>query len=178
MRVLVEPADIDAAQMRFESLLRSHSDRVIPVYIGHQGDSFEETVHWCEDLGIWHCCRRLESRYWNAFGIGEPRECSNLPITCEINIPLRGLNRHVAGIYLRDNTGNLYIGHRGKIGGGRRGIGKALFRENYAGEWVEIEDHDRLTDVALVATLDSDTLGQQVAEFVREVARIKALAAR
>ena len=48
-------------------------------------------------------------------------------INCEINMPKEGINRSFAGLFVRDNNGNIYITHNGNLRGGRKGISKSNF---------------------------------------------------
>jgi 5-methylcytosine-specific restriction protein A len=75
-------------------------------------------------LGIWLACDVIgKSRYWNAFGTRNPKQNKMVPIGCEINFPLFGIDRRVSGGVAEDETGRLSLVHRGRIGGGRKGIG-------------------------------------------------------
>jgi len=129
---------------------------------------------------LWFHSRKLEDkfdseriavkRYWNAFGLSEvaPRQNSMLPIVCEINPLLEGLDKRVQGAFARDN-GHVWLLHRGKIGGGRPGIGRRLFFENYFGEVKGIAG-DRF---AIIGDIGSPDFVQRVRNFVREVEQIK-----
>jgi len=176
LKVLDNESDISEAQQRFAEGFARFARERIPVKLGFRGGNFEAEVSWCADLGIWtHFMMKPDSRYRNAFGIGKPAEGKNVSITCQINFPLRGINRRVAGAFVVDSYGDIYVAHRGKIGGGRAGIGKALFEEHYRGEWTDVDDGGIENTVALVAALNSPRLARQVSEFVFEVDRIKGL---
>lgn len=176
LKVLDDESSIREAQQRFKEELERFVDEKIPVTLGHRGDSFEAEVSWCSKLNIWTYSGVVpESRYWNAFGIGKPAEGKNVSITCEINFPLRGIDRLIAGAFAVDGSGSVFVVHRGKIGGGRKGIGKLLFEENYRGEWIDVKDGEVQNVVALVSALSSPRFARQVSEFVYEVDRIKSL---
>jgi hypothetical protein len=138
------------------------------------------TANWSEPLDIWFAAQtpsRVDTtpRYWNAFGTTKPEPDRNKTIACEINFPIGGVNRRVGGAFAEDEHGRWHIVHRGKIGGGREGIGSGLFFRNYRGEKVTVHDGEEST-VALVGDLDSSRLAAQVALFVKEVKRVKGLA--
>lgn len=99
-----------------------------------------------------------------------PRQNSMLPIVCEINPPLEGLDKRVQGAFACDN-GHIWLLHRGKIGGGKPGIGRKLFFENYLGEVREISN-DRF---AIIGDINSPDFIERVKNFVQEVERIKGL---
>jgi hypothetical protein len=116
-----------------------------------------------------------DSRYWHAFGTGKPSESSHIPITCEINFPIRGIDRRVGGAMAADRYGRIFVVHRGKIGGGQKGIGKALFEDHYRGVWATMEDGSVDTTVALIGELNSARFVRQITHFVRKVDKVKDL---
>ena len=125
-------------------------------------------------MGLAWCARALVgSRYWNAFGLSDntPKQNSLLPIVCEINPPLEGLNRRVQGAFVKTEDEQLLLVHRGKIGGGRRDIGRPLFFNNYQGQIRDI--NGRM--FAIIGDISSPNLAQKVEFFMKEVDRIKSL---
>jgi len=68
--------------------------------------------------------------------------------------------------------------HRGKIGGGKKGVGKSLFEENYRGIWAWMEDGDSLSQVAVVGLLGSERFALQAAGFVEKIEKLKLAASR
>jgi hypothetical protein len=116
-----------------------------------------------------------DSRYWHAFGTGKPSESSHIPITCEINFPIRGIDRRVGGAMAADRYGRIFVVHRGRIGGGQKGIGKALFEDHYRGVWATMEDGSVDTTVALIGELNSARFVRQITQFVRKVDKVKDL---
>jgi hypothetical protein len=99
-----------------------------------------------------------------------------MPITAEINFNYDGYTRRIAGIFICDNKKDIYLAHTGKIGGGRQGIGKHAFQNFYLGrQTVEVEWPDKLnTEVICIGKLGGIALPEQIAHFVKEVARFKA----
>lgn len=168
------PNEIDEKELRFIEILRKALSNSSTRDIGYHGGGVPAAdVHWSERLGIWTHSRKLSNRYWNAFGTMPPSENQRLEITCEANIPLRGTNRRIAGVFLVDqDTEDICIGHSGRIGGGRKNIGRTLFLNRYPGLIREIKDKEGMRKVAIIGSLGSD-LPIQMAYFVREVARIK-----
>ena len=145
--------------------------------LGYQGGGQERDVFWHQALGIWGLFEPLaaKGRYWICFGRENPAKKASLTITLETNPPIEGVNRRCAGVFLRDNEGHFYIAHSGKIGGGRKGIGKKAFREYSQGEsWQIVRWPDRkLSELKVICRLDVPDLVQKTADFVNEVARFK-----
>lgn len=178
LRILDRKSDIEKAQQLFGKQFEPFIDERVATNIGYKGGGIQATVSWSSIFGLWLYLGRVANgnRYWNAFGQENPREHHNLSITCEINFPLEGINRRVSGAFASDDSGRLFLLYRGRIGGGRPGISKSLFSQNYSGEWTDVRDGELDTKVALIAALGSTNFTQRVGQFVYEIERIKALA--
>ena len=79
----------------------------------------------------WYKTRKLVDndggayRYLNWFG---KIKSGNLHISVEINSPIEGCNRRVAGYFAKNlYNGTIYLMHSGRIGGGAKGVGKDGF---------------------------------------------------
>jgi hypothetical protein len=178
LKVVEDESAIRRHQRLFAKTLRTLAKETILVKLGHPGASEKAKVAWSEALGIWCFSRKIAgSRYWNAFGIGRPEGGASIAITGEINFPLCGIDRRTGGAFAQDHTGRAYVVHRGKLGGGRKGIGKSLFDDHYRGVWEIMDDGSEETPVAVVGLLNSPRFARQVAQFVRKIARIKEAAA-
>jgi len=176
-RVLERAAEIRRVRKEIVAAFRKHGAKPVRANLGFRGENLDVRVLWMEDLGIWLAPSVISgSRYWNAFGTKSPHGGS-VPITCEVNLPLQGIDRRIGGIAVADEQGRTILAHRGRIGGGREGIGAELFWSHYEGKRLTVWDGDRETDVAAVAEIGSPRLVRQIQFFVREVERIKALAA-
>ena len=168
-----EPA-IRKYQRQFSRGLKLLTDEVIPVELGHPGASIRTKVSWSDRLGIWFFSRKIaDRRYWNAFGVGRPEGGAHIPITCEINFPLCGIDRRTGGAFAEDGAGRVFVIHRGKLGGGRKGVGKGLFENRYRGAWETMNDGGEETPIAVIGVLNSPRLARQIAQFVHKIARIK-----
>lgn len=176
LKVLDVKTEIQKAQTLFLSRLNLRSDKQGIVSVGYQGESHRLTAYWSSGLAIWWITEDSGNRFWNAFGTGEPKWNSGYShsITCEINPPYEGINRSISGVFAKDPDGKLYLLHRGKIGGGKKGVGKALFVREFRGSWEEVEDGKEFSKLALIASFDSPRFAEQIADFVHEVERIKA----
>lgn len=144
--------------------------------IGFHGGNDIFTTHWCPALKIWALFQDLDNRYWNCFGIARPDPDKSLRITVQVNPPFEGLDRKIGGAFARDpHTDDTYFVHRGRIGGGQKGIGSQLFWSRFRGganmREPGADEPSRVVVVGRVGALD---FARDVAGFVHEVARIKA----
>lgn len=176
LTIIDKESEIKNAQKLFETILKKFSDEQIITTTGHKGKNWDTPVLWSDSLGIWYCFEIIEhSRYWNAFGVGKPSPRRQSNIVCEINFPIKGIDRSVGGVFVKDNSGEIFVVHRGRIAGGRPGIGKSLFMENFKGDWTEIDDAGEQNIVALIGSLSDPNFPENLSKFVIEVDRIKKL---
>jgi len=144
--------------------------------IGWQGGYLTHTVNWNPREKIWSVFdpEAAQGRYWCAFGTQDPREHQMLDIVMECNSPLKGVNRRCAGAFLKAGQ-QVFVAHSGKIGGGRKGIGKSSFVESYPhGNWQIVEWPDEvLTEMVIIGRINSKRLPKQLAHIVREVEKFK-----
>ncbi|OPY84972.1 MAG: hypothetical protein A4E71_02317 [Smithella sp. PtaU1.Bin162] len=177
LKVITDQTAIKKYARQFIRSFKPFVDEQIKVKLGHQGASFPAKVFWVKRLNIWFFSRATkDARYWNAFGIGKPQAGAMLPITCEINFPWSGIDRKTGGAFARDLSGNIFVIHRGKIGGGKKGIGKSLFEHNYRGNWTFAEDGDAVKQVAVIGMLNSPRFALQIANFVKKIELLKSTA--
>jgi hypothetical protein len=179
LKIVEEEKEVRNAQSLFMNKMNSVASKRDVIMVGYKGESSEQKASWSKELGIWWTSEKSENRYWNAFGIGEPKWHTKYShsITCEINPPFLGINRKASGAFAKDADGKIYLLHRGGIGGGREGIGKTTFQNNYRGEWHEVIDGNVISELALIASLHSPRFAKQVAAFAYEIERIKAMSA-
>ena len=156
-------------------------------HVGWSGGTTQADVCWHEENRVWGVLRAAPpqpkrkggDRFWNCFGISEPRPGASLNITVEINPPHSGENRRTAGVFLRDQRGRVYVGHSGRVGGGRRGIGLQAFREfsdHLAWQWIVTPRGAR--KIVVFGPLEDGALMERLAPFVNTVAEFKDSVAR
>lgn len=175
IEIVTDSKLITKYQKQFVQRLKTVCDKKIPCSLGFQGDSFTTTVFYSPSFDFWFSAHENDNRYWNAFGIGEPQEGRSTSINVEINFPFEGVNRNIGGAFGHNLKGEVLLLHRGKIGGGRVGVGKQLFFDNFRGEFETANDDGIDTDFLVIGSINSKHFTQQVSDFIAEVHRIKNL---
>lgn len=171
---VTDAVEVGAAMDAFEATMTGGATRSLRS-VGYRGGGGKYDVYWRSTEQIWSHFGMADSRYWCVFGSQDPAEHSNLSISCEVNPPLSGVNRQCAGLVMKDASGRKYIGHTGKIGGGKTGVGKSAFFEHYTGALEPIVWPDgREDEIVLIGRVDGAHLPRQLAQFMRVVERIKA----
>jgi len=176
LTLLVEKSQISSAQKLLQGkLFVQLPQREGKYIIGYQGGNIEVSdLH--ADHRIWFLSSKSGARYWNAFGLADRLNISTSnSITVEINSPFSGENGKVAGLFARGDDGSVYLLHRGKIGGGRAGVGKQAFLDwsKFALTSVQLPSGGSF-DAILIGKLDSQSLSSDIARFVYAVADFKA----
>lgn len=173
---LTDKAEIADAYVQFVGRLKSGVDP-IRKGLGWPGGWGEFDVYWHPTERVW-CVLEPEfagSRYWCCFGPDDPATPNDLSIGCEINFAYEGVNRRIAGAFLRDAEGRVYVAHSGKVGGGHEGVGKSAFLK-YIDSPVRVAvawPDGQTTEMLIIGMLDADGFVGNVATFVSEVASFK-----
>lgn len=174
LRAVGEPRRIERAIKRLQATLKGVPSR--GVRLTWRGGELRTTIHWARDDGFWWAFEPKPARHALLLGHAPDAPAKRESITCEINLPLEGADRKIAGIIATDEAGALYLAHSGRMGGARPGQSKTAFREFMAdGVWRRMRWPDgEETDVLVVAPLDSPRLTRLLGQFVDAVRRFKA----
>lgn len=183
IRALTSSSEVTAAQADLRREFYEGAE-VLEHSVGFPGGNIDLAIAWHPQVGLWGYVDdpdslrpggRESNRYWNAFGLQDPHtQRSSLSITVEVNPPFDGTNARVAGILGRDSEGHVLLLHRGKIGGGRSGVGMTLFWEHFSGRAEYVNDGLDMVDCAVVGTLGQGSLVRELFRFAEDVARMKA----
>ncbi len=174
MKILSKKKVISEAQSRLVSAVERSADGPWdPATLGYQGGASEAQVYRLTALNLWAGFGQAGNRYWNAFGLGDPNDTS---IVVEVNPPRQGINRRCSGAFAEDDDGEVYLVHRGRVGGGREGIGKSAFLNWWSGPLRDVEDDDRTNQVVVVGRLGDEHFAARLASFVHLVHTFKAWA--
>ena len=125
------------------------------------------TVYWNDILKFWSCPKFLSytdiNAYKNIFGITLLSKPKPNPITIQINIPKSGLDRRHQGALAKDNDGNVYLIHRGKLGNHR----KSVINEQYFDDFcASMKDGPKMSRIFIIGRLYSDSFIDDLAKFI------------
>lgn len=176
LQIISDPNRLQPYQQQFIDELDRAQTSMIHCLISWRPEYEEADVRWSSKLDMWWYSKPIGNRWWNVFGIGQPISYKTVSIVCEINIPIRGITRNIAGAFIEDEDKRVFVSHRGnRWGGGRRGITKELFWQNYSGRSEVVDDGGRHARVAIIAEIGNPKLPSDIATFVNWVARTKGL---
>jgi len=185
--IIEKKKEIEDAQLAFAKKMRAKATKNGKITVGYQGGNMEVNAHWFKENDFWWSYLKLSNeqipRHWNGFGIRSSSEKEPVwndkrhshSITCEINPPLSGNRWGVAGAFVKDTDGEIYIAHSGKIGGGRKGMGKSAFIHNFSGTnlWHETSGSRGKKNLVITSNLNDKDLVNNIGFFVNEVFQIK-----
>lgn len=169
----------DDAHEAFELLdsTLARAGTAIEARVGYRGGFIDTEVTWHRAVQMWSLLKanQAEGRFWCCFGVEDPGQTGSLDIAVEINPRHEGTNLLVGGAFSKDERGNVHLCHNGKMGGGRKGVGKSAFFRHYSdrGGLEKMLCNGRLVDVVDLGPITSPRLRRRVARFAHEVARIK-----
>ncbi|HLN53256.1 MAG TPA: hypothetical protein VK212_06065 [Lentimicrobium sp.] len=175
VEIVTEQRLISRCQKKLIRHLKKTCKEKIKCIVGYKGESIKTNVHYSSDYNFWFTTNKTESLYRNAFGYGKPFKGKNNSITVEINIPFKNIDRRVGGVFGYDLQGEVMLLHRGRIGGGRKGIGKKLLFERYSDETILADDGGIISEFCLIGSFKSEFLPMNIAHFVSQVFEIKNL---
>lgn len=162
---------VNAFYKEFLKLLKSKElfpNHLKPFRLGFKGGEAADEAYYSPKLKIWASPGWLG---WNAFGLDEVPS-----MVIQINFQdYDGKPQRRGAAFALDEAGEPVVVHRGHIGGGRPGIGLSLMLNECRAERVVLEEDGLESECFVVGQLRSKFFTQQLADFVREVDRVKNL---
>lgn len=184
LQIITDELEIRECQGELKTLLEKNLNLEGNYTIGFPGGNWDTSVIY--NKKIWFVGYEIEEsednpspRFWNGFGLAKQFEKNKSnDITVEINVPTNGINRRVSGFFAKNNkTDEIFLMHRGKVGGGRKGIGKNAFLGWYESDVQQVDSGDGKTEEALIITSlkPKDFIGG-LTSFIEKVSQFKVLA--
>ena len=175
MHTIFKKSDINYCQKYLSDQLKNQLPAASSITVGFQGGNKRGEAKHDDNLWFFLYCGYIGNRYWNAFGLKLNKNKNN-HIVVEINSPVEGINRRIGGIFAEDGQGIKYLLHRGKIGGGRPGIGKNAFMKWFKGQGgktIRLNDGDQINEAIIITALNDRHLVRNITYFVKQVAKFK-----
>lgn len=170
---------IQTAHTALKKQIKSHLPIKRKCNVGFPGGNVDEKLFTSDTSSMWAVLKspdkkRSDPRYWNAFGSFNP-DVSSQTIAVEINMPASGTNKRLAAFFARDvKTGDVFLMHSGKVGGGRKGIGKKKFLVWSRKKLEEVAvDSGKPRSGIIIGRVDASNIVDRIWQFVQQVSDFK-----
>ncbi len=114
-----------------------------------------------------------QDRLLNFILAGDPESGKWMEISVQLNFPAGKYNRRMAGAFVKDARGDIFIAHRGKLTKGNAGLEKAKVFREFGPRRIDATDGEKESPLILISALDDPALPDRLWEFgeqAREVA--------
>jgi len=175
LKIVTEAKEIKKYQQLMESFFHKRLSSTGEYKIGFPSGSWVAHVYYNNE--IWYSTYLIDKkRNWNGFGVSsELSKNGSISIVVEINTPLKGINRSVSGFFaIEESTQKVFLMHRGRVGGGRKGVGKNSFLQWYSQNSIPVKDSDDGDHRAIkIGEISSEGFIVDLAVFVKAVWQFK-----
>lgn len=102
----------------------------------------------------------------------DPGSTKWIEIAVQLNFPAGTYNRRMAGAFVRDGSGDIFVAHRGKLTKGNAGLPKGKVFREFAAYAVEAADNGKTSRVILIAGLNDPEFAGRLWEFAEEAREV------
>ncbi|CAK1712939.1 5-methylcytosine-specific restriction enzyme A [Vibrio crassostreae] len=175
---IVKPSEVQNVQDTFLKRIQDELDQSGRYTVGYPGGNRQLELYHNESL--WFAHRLIEekdkiTRHWNIFGHAatlDPAKSNN--IVAQLNFPLKGRTKQVQGIIAKDVNGLVCLLHRGRPGGGSKGLTRDAFLDWTSRELVQVQfKNGEIDEALLICKLDSSSLANDLLSFIDEFDTLK-----
>lgn len=103
---------------------------------------------------------------------GDPASTETMVIDVQLNFPAQQYLRRVAGAFVKDERGDVFVAHRGKLAKGRAGLPMDKVFRDFAARTVYVEDDGRVSRLILLSALDDPALANRLWDFAAEAREV------
>lgn len=112
-------------------------------------------------------------RYVNTFGVFAA-DASSQQIVVEVSVPERGDDARAGGMFAREPlSGDIYLLHSGKVGGGRKGVSPTAFRAFHGRPLASVQTESRIRRAICLGRISDARLPALIWRYVQLVAAFK-----
>lgn len=119
----------------------------------------------------WSPCKKWPDKHMNFLVMGEPSSTDWLEITVQLNFPAEEYNRNLAGAFVKDEDGEVFLAHRGKLTKGMGALKKNLVLERFP-NCITAKDGNQTNQLILIAGLGSPDMIDRLFEFAVEARHV------
>lgn len=132
----------------------------------HTGRVFFEEAHGSHVRG-WGPKDTDPRKHVNHLLFGDPGNTSWLELAVQLNFPKETYNRSVAGAFVRDPNGEIFVAHRGRLTKGHASLPKDLVLSQFS-TTIDVQDGKHSNRVILIEGLERPEMLKKLFEFADE----------
>ena len=170
MDIITERADVDNCQAILEKTFK-RGTTTFTRFVHGAKFSLRCKIHWDPRYKVWAHFSLTKTRFWNPFGLDDPRSTTHVGNVVQIN-PSRVGHFNTGGAFVRDaEVGVVFLAHCGRIGG--ESVGQT---ENFISKFDTIQlTAGKVTKTyTIIADIQDPHLNERIAAFVASAANFKA----
>ncbi|MDE2463318.1 MAG: hypothetical protein KGO02_06365 [Alphaproteobacteria bacterium] len=174
-KVITDPSEIFRLNKALGTRLNSTFKRKESRDIAYPAGTFDSEVHF--DKGSGTAVRAWapvvqEKRLLNFILFAEPGVTSPIEIAVQLNFPAKEYSRKLAGAFVADAEGKIFIAHRGRLTKGRAALKQRdVFRE-FSANLIDADDNEQVSQLILVSGLDAPNLADRLWLFATEAREV------
>lgn len=128
---------------------------------------WETPIRFIATHDIWFTSEPRPTRHWNVFGVGRPFGPYAVTPSVQLNLALGPGGPTLTGVFGLDDEGRRWVGHTGRLGGGKTGVTIAAFLAHYPmAETVRIGRAQR--DIIVLGCIEEpDSLVAAIADLAK-----------
>ena len=111
-------------------------------------------------------------KFVNFLLAGDPSATTWMQIDVQINFPADTYSRRMAGVFVKDEDGDVLIAHRGKLTKGKAGLPKEKVFREFASRTVDADDQRQTSKVILISAMDDPDLAGRLWQFAVEAREV------
>lgn len=157
--------------MRLSKTFQFKETREITYPSGHHSGEVYFEGKSGEDVRAWASDARTD-KLMNFILSGRPGASQWLEITVQLNFPAGTYNRRMAGAFVKDANGDVFVAHRGKLTKGKAGLRKKDVFGEFAPNLIEAEDGSMTSTLILITSLDDPDLADRLCDFAVEAREV------
>ncbi len=165
LRAIEDRNRIEECYDLFRSFLVKLRGEKMSVRLSYRASGMSVEVTWVSDFEFWY---ELGGSGSNSFGASRPSLTGSNAIACEMNFTSGRVDRRFGGVFAEGLDGTRYVLHRGRVGGGRKNVGKRGLVHSFIGRVVEFIDGENISIGFPVVTLGGRNFPSQLSFFVHE----------
>ena len=179
--VLTDGKDVSANHRKMYKNLEKGCTKTGKAIMGYQGGHDPVKVWYDAKADIWwhkdnlsseHLREYPDTKYWNPFGLGEPKWEQDNHMLVQFNYRAKNYRR-LNGALVQDDNGRVYIAHSGALGG--RYLGQKIpIPKNHRIKRIKADDGRKdLLELFLISDIKSHRLAQNIREYLEFVRNVK-----